>query len=465
MHERKSKTYRKKGNEKAAQRQEKGAAGKAQIADNRSEAAAQRKLKQAVDGTEETSQEPNNTGMPDQLKSGLESLSGMYMGDVKVHYNSQKPAQLNAEAYAQGSEIHLGPGQEKHLPHEAWHTVQQKQGRVKPTTKVKGANVNDNVGLEKEADEMGSKAVQMRKRGNPFNSLERKPKYSAFNRKEKTVQRQIRVGEGEDAQNYSFVNKFDNAGNPYLVDKDKKFRAILPRQPKMRLGDSISELPRVSFDDETKKTINKNIARGRAMDVTFKELDFTMYPLMSLSQDVSTAFDIKVSNAAGKSEMYDNIAKSIIKQVKDLAPDSTVEAVLDVIESELNERVLPLVAMAEDRRNPGSIGHYEKIRKTKIKRIKKIFARKGGFTTAKKDAIAKLISEIVTGPKYAGSGGKKEMAKHLGNKPAEYNERMDELSELASDVDMASESEVGPASVVESESQPRAKGTKRKQRR
>ena len=37
------------------------------------------------------------------------------MDHVKVHYNSSQPAQLNALAYAQGSDIHIGPGQEKHL--------------------------------------------------------------------------------------------------------------------------------------------------------------------------------------------------------------------------------------------------------------------------------------------------------------------------------------------------------------
>ena len=45
---------------------------------------------------------PNNTGLPNQLKAGIESLSGMSMDHVKVHYNSDKPAQLNAHAYAQG---------------------------------------------------------------------------------------------------------------------------------------------------------------------------------------------------------------------------------------------------------------------------------------------------------------------------------------------------------------------------
>jgi len=102
----------------------------------------------------------NNTGMSDELKSGIENLSGMDMSDVRVHKNSSKPAQLNAHAFAQGSEIHLGAGQEKHLPHEAWHVVQQKQGRVKPTVEVSGQHVNDDAALENEADIMGTKALK-----------------------------------------------------------------------------------------------------------------------------------------------------------------------------------------------------------------------------------------------------------------------------------------------------------------
>jgi len=105
----------------------------------------------------------NDTGLPDQLKSGVESLSGMSMDHVKVHYNSDKPAQLNALAYAQGSDIHVGPGQEQHVPHEAWHVVQQAQGRVQPTTQMKeGTPVNTDPNLEAEADTMGAKAMQMR---------------------------------------------------------------------------------------------------------------------------------------------------------------------------------------------------------------------------------------------------------------------------------------------------------------
>ncbi|HTR00567.1 MAG TPA: DUF4157 domain-containing protein [Candidatus Acidoferrum sp.] len=102
----------------------------------------------------------SHDGLPDRLKSGIESLSGMSMDHVRVHYNSPKPATLNAHAYAQGSEIHLASGQEKHLPHEAWHVVQQAQGRVQPTMQLRDSvPVNDNAGLEREADVMGAKAL------------------------------------------------------------------------------------------------------------------------------------------------------------------------------------------------------------------------------------------------------------------------------------------------------------------
>lgn len=101
----------------------------------------------------------NRTGMPDQLRSGLEQLSGMDMSGVRVHRNSARPANLQAHAYAQGQDIHLAPGQDRHLPHEAWHVVQQMQGRVRPTMQVEGAAVNDDVGLEREADQMGARAA------------------------------------------------------------------------------------------------------------------------------------------------------------------------------------------------------------------------------------------------------------------------------------------------------------------
>lgn len=101
-------------------------------------------------------------GLPHPLRSGIEALSGLSMDGVRVHYNSAEPAQLQALAFAQGSDIHLAPGQEHHLPHEAWHVVQQAQGRVRPTMQMKqGTAINDDASLEQEADEMGARALHM----------------------------------------------------------------------------------------------------------------------------------------------------------------------------------------------------------------------------------------------------------------------------------------------------------------
>lgn len=103
---------------------------------------------------------PNRTGLPDRLRGGIEAMSGVSMEGVRVHYNSARPKRLDALAFAQGREIHLAPGQEHHLPHEAWHLVQQAQGRVRPTLQAKtGEPINDDHALEREADRMGAKAV------------------------------------------------------------------------------------------------------------------------------------------------------------------------------------------------------------------------------------------------------------------------------------------------------------------
>lgn len=153
-----------------------------QFVDNRPDAITQRKLKETINNSPQTNRiaqlqsitsisfnskqssqrKVNHTGLPDNLKTGMEKLSGMSLDDVKVYRNSDKPAQLQAHAYAQGTNIHLGTGQEKHLPHELAHVVQQKQGRVKPTFQFKGKlNINDDVHLENEADVMGAKALHL----------------------------------------------------------------------------------------------------------------------------------------------------------------------------------------------------------------------------------------------------------------------------------------------------------------
>ena len=123
------------------------------------------RAKTAELGEGQATPRPNGTGLPDALRAGMESLSGLDLSDVRVHTNSDRPARLNALAYAQGNHIHLGAGQERHLPHEAWHVVQQRQGRVRPTMQMKGGvGINADDGLEREAEMMGTKALQAKGR-------------------------------------------------------------------------------------------------------------------------------------------------------------------------------------------------------------------------------------------------------------------------------------------------------------
>ena len=98
-------------------------------------------------------------GLPAGLRAGIETMAGMDMSGVRVHHDSSRPAELGALAYAQGDNIYLGPGQDRHLPHEAWHVVQQRQGRVNATRQFAGVAVNDDVALEREADVMGDRAL------------------------------------------------------------------------------------------------------------------------------------------------------------------------------------------------------------------------------------------------------------------------------------------------------------------
>ncbi|MEO5928436.1 MAG: DUF4157 domain-containing protein [Candidatus Kapaibacterium sp.] len=120
----------------------------------------------AAPGDRSTGMAPNNTSgegttpLPDPLRAGLETLSGIDLSGVLVHRNSARPTRLNALAYASGENIYLGPGEERHLPHEGWHVVQQMQGRVRPSgPRLNDLPINDEPHLESEADQMGTRAA------------------------------------------------------------------------------------------------------------------------------------------------------------------------------------------------------------------------------------------------------------------------------------------------------------------
>jgi hypothetical protein len=100
-------------------------------------------------------------GLPEGLQTAMEAMSGFSLADVVVHRNSAEPTRLGAAAFAKGNEIHVAPGEERHLPHEAWHVVQQAQGRVRPTMQLNGGiPANGEPALEREADRMGARAIQ-----------------------------------------------------------------------------------------------------------------------------------------------------------------------------------------------------------------------------------------------------------------------------------------------------------------
>ena len=171
----------------------------------------------------------NHTGLPDNLKSGIENLSGYSMNDVRVHYNSSKPAQLQAHAFAQGNQIHIASGQERHLPHEAWHVVQQKQGRVKATRQLKEVvAINDDEGLEKEADVMGARALQLKNNNYSGTTSFQKEKNNIIQRKLLT-----KDGAYSDSAKLPHTEKENkeltsatNSAQSWLVENNKEIQAI-----------------------------------------------------------------------------------------------------------------------------------------------------------------------------------------------------------------------------------------------
>lgn len=112
-------------------------------------------------------QTANLTGMPDAVKQRMEDSFDTDFSSVRVHPDSSKAPDVGALAYTQGSDIHFAPGQFKPdtsagqqlLGHELTHVIQQAEGRVQPTTEIGGMAVNDDFGLENEADVLGNKAA------------------------------------------------------------------------------------------------------------------------------------------------------------------------------------------------------------------------------------------------------------------------------------------------------------------
>lgn len=93
-----------------------------------------------------------------QLTDGAVDL---HASGSKVETTSTSDSRLKdvgARSMAVGGNALIGDSRDR--GHEIWHLAQQHQGMVQPTTTVNDQPVNDDPGLEKEADEMGAKIMQ-----------------------------------------------------------------------------------------------------------------------------------------------------------------------------------------------------------------------------------------------------------------------------------------------------------------
>ncbi|MBP5439435.1 MAG: DUF4157 domain-containing protein [Fibrobacter sp.] len=192
---------------------------------------------------------PNNTGMPDRLKSGIESLSGFSMDNVRVHYNSSKPATVQALAYTQGTDIHVAPGQEKCLPHEAWHVAQQMAGRVSPTTNINGMPVNDNAALEHEADVMGEMAVQCKYKPNVISDVYLE---------KKCLQREEFNVNGNYSNRLDAIKAISEFAGNYAVDQEKKRDEYVKSQMSSKFGKLQTQQTQQTRKKQKNKKNNKS---------------------------------------------------------------------------------------------------------------------------------------------------------------------------------------------------------------
>jgi hypothetical protein len=126
--------------------------------------------------------------MSEVVQAKMENSFGQDFSDVTIHKDSSSAQNINAKAYTQGNDIHFAPGEynpsskegQELLGHELTHVVQQGQGKVGAgEVHGKGMVINQDIRLEKEADEMGRLASEGQSIGminGNSNNIQRKEK-------------------------------------------------------------------------------------------------------------------------------------------------------------------------------------------------------------------------------------------------------------------------------------------------
>lgn len=152
-----------------------------------------------------------------QIKHNVSVLKGKDVTQAKVHYNSSEPAKVNAAAYAQGTNVHLAPGQDHLMGHELTHVAQQMGGEVNAGKQANNGlvNINDDPKLEREADEIGAKASQ----GEILQA--KTPKSAPMTHPSTPVIQRYMVYESRD-QHYYVSEEDYNTIHTHTLEKDKE---------------------------------------------------------------------------------------------------------------------------------------------------------------------------------------------------------------------------------------------------
>src|SRR5690606_10545259 len=123
----------------------------------------------SLPGNKDSATAKKNPYLPENIQNNLAFSFGQDFSNVGIQLNDPKASRINALAFTQGEQIHFAPGQfnpetesgKNLIGHEFAHIVQQRSGKVNQTRILgKGMAINESKILEKEADQMGRKAVR-----------------------------------------------------------------------------------------------------------------------------------------------------------------------------------------------------------------------------------------------------------------------------------------------------------------
>lgn len=269
----------------------------------------------------------NHTGIPNLLKTRFESISGILLDDVRIHYNSNEPSKIGSLAYTQGNQVYISSGQEKYLKHELGHILQQKQGFVQPTGYINGMPINDSPILEHQADQMPLKnTMQMRM----FYNNQRKPVIQA---------KKIR----EEIHNKAYEDKVIKASDDKVASStsSKEKNKIYQQDHNKTEWENNSERAEKSLEDK------QHIAFIINAILSYKESDFIEHNVSAMIKGVGK---IPVAVVLGINAQKKDFNSDEYKKNLQMAKDQIKELKIPVaiVESTFSSKNFPYGEMRND---------------------------------------------------------------------------------------------------------------------